>query len=374
LSLDETRVGSLGRLPFLPMQWRETGSGDGRPRVPVPARDSKRRVDMKLFISWSGERSQALAQALRDWLPLVLHYVEPWLSEADIAAGERWAEAVAKELEASNFGVICVTRENVDSQWVLFEAGALAKSMQGSRVIPLLLDLEFRDISGPLAQFQAKKVEKAGLSEVIHSINQAASQAVPEPRAEQLFDALWPELEKAVAAIPKQASAAKHARPQHEVLEELVASVRSLDSRFREVSEESPRQMRSRRIRFHPMMIHELADMMGEKPDDPILLLIVASMFREDVPWLYELGVEAYRAAKEGLPEEAARTLRQLRRAAQLVERGAPFPIEEMGLDRKAMHMLLREIRHFPVRESGAEEETKGKSGRKEQERTEQGE
>lgn len=32
---------------------------------------------MKVFISWSGERSQALAQALRDWLPLVLHFVEP---------------------------------------------------------------------------------------------------------------------------------------------------------------------------------------------------------------------------------------------------------------------------------------------------------
>ena len=109
---------------------------------------------MKVFISWSGERSHALAQALHDWIPLVLHNVEPWLSEADIEAGERWAEAVAKELADSNFGIICVTRENVGSPWVLFEAGALAKTMQGSRVIPLLLDLEFTDITGPLAQFQ----------------------------------------------------------------------------------------------------------------------------------------------------------------------------------------------------------------------------
>ena len=34
---------------------------------------------MHVFISWSGERSKALAVALRDWLPLVLHYVEPWV-------------------------------------------------------------------------------------------------------------------------------------------------------------------------------------------------------------------------------------------------------------------------------------------------------
>ena len=75
---------------------------------------------MKVFISWSGERSHALAQALHDWIPLVLHNVEPWLSEADIEAGERWADAVAKELSDSNFGIICVTRENVGSPWVLF--------------------------------------------------------------------------------------------------------------------------------------------------------------------------------------------------------------------------------------------------------------
>lgn len=35
---------------------------------------------MKLFISWSGARSQALALALQEWLPLVIHYVEPRLS------------------------------------------------------------------------------------------------------------------------------------------------------------------------------------------------------------------------------------------------------------------------------------------------------
>ncbi len=56
---------------------------------------------MKVFISWSGERSQALAQAVREWLPMVLYYTEPWLSHSDIEAGERWANVVAKELETS---------------------------------------------------------------------------------------------------------------------------------------------------------------------------------------------------------------------------------------------------------------------------------
>jgi hypothetical protein len=323
---------------------------------------------MKVFISWSGERSQALAQALHDWIPLVLHNVEPWVSQADIEAGDRWAESVAKELADSNFGIICITHENVGSPWVLFEAGALAKSMQGSKVIPLLLDLDIRDITGPLAQFQAKKVDKTGVSEVIHSINETGNHAVPEARAKQLFDALWPEFEKKVGAIPEQPTAAKHTRPQHEILEELVAGVRSLDSRLREVSDSGPILARRRHMRFHPMMLHEITRMVGGRPGDPIGLLIVASMLRDEMPWLYELGMEVYRAAKSGLPEEADKARRQFLRAVEILSHG-PFPFEEMGMDPKMLHMLMREIEHSmmsePSAETPAEEEPRVKPRRK---------
>ncbi|MEK7438013.1 MAG: toll/interleukin-1 receptor domain-containing protein [Pseudomonadota bacterium] len=322
---------------------------------------------MKVFISWSGERSKALAQALHDWIPLVLHNVEPWLSEADIEAGDRWAEAVAKELSDSNFGIICVTRENVGSPWVLFEAGALAKSMQGSKVIPLLLDLDFRDITGPLAQFQAKKLEKTGINEVVNSINQTASHAVPESRAKQLFDALWPEFEKKVASIPKQPTAAKHTRPQHEILEELVASVRSLDSRLREVSDGNPDSVRHRRMKLHPMMFREMAHMVGGEPGNPIGLLVLASMFRADMPWLYELAMEAYRASNAGLPEEAARAKRQFKRAVDVMRHG-PY-MEEMGVDPHMLHMLMRELDHPMTRELPAEDTPKTGPKRKKADR-----
>ncbi len=292
----------------------------------------------------------------------MLHYVEPWLSQADIEAGQRWADQVAKQLEACNFGILCVTRENVGSPWVLFEAGALAKSMQGSRVIPLLLDLEFRDITGPLAQFQAKKVERTGLLEVIQSLNQSAQHPVPEARVTQLFDALWPALEKKVSGIPNLASPAKHARPQPEILEELVASVRTLDGRFRDIADDGPRTLRHRGRRFHPMMVPELTRMLGAKRGDPIALLIVASIFRDDMPWMYELGMEAYRVAKEGTTEEAVAARRQFQKAADLIRRG-PFGPEEFGFDSKMVHMMVRDLDHLleiePESESDASVEGK---------------
>jgi hypothetical protein len=63
--------------------------------------------------------------------------------------------------------------------------------MQGPRVIPVLFHLEFSDVSGPLAQFQAKKFERDGSTEVVASINHHCGDAgVQEERTKQLFSAL----------------------------------------------------------------------------------------------------------------------------------------------------------------------------------------
>lgn len=305
---------------------------------------------MKVFISWSGERSRGLAQAFREWLPLVLHYVEPWLSEADIEAGKRWAQSVAKELAASNFGIICVTSENINSPWVLFEAGALTKSLETSRVIPLLLDLEFSDVSGPLAQFQAKKLTRIGIEEVILSIQKATDESIPVERAKQLFDALYPELENKLSAIPDDAPTERHMRPQHEVLEELVSSVRALDSRIIEFENEilPQRSKRYRNKRMHPMMLREITHMIGAKSDDPISIIVFASLFKDDLPWLYELGLESYRALKERDPN-AVEILHRFRRASKMLMEGPMHP-EELGFDPRMLDMAFHEIDRFTSR------------------------
>jgi hypothetical protein len=313
---------------------------------------------MKVFISWSGESSRGLAEALHNWLPLVLHYVNPWMSDVDIDAGDRWADSVAKELEASNFGIICVTRENVSSSWILFEAGALAKSMKGSRVIPLLFDLDFRDISGPLAQFQAKKLEKNGVGEVIQSINQSADTPDDQNRATQLFEALWPQLEAAVQEIPTDAEPAKRSRPQGEILEELVASIRTLDGRVRDMSSPGgvPRRRKSKR---KMMMQTELAHMSMEGPGDPVNILTLASAFKEGVPWLSDLGLEAYRAVAEDAPK-ADYMVRRFLRSVEAALHG-PYRREDLDFDPQFVDMLFHEasrsIRHLPSKQVSAEAE-----------------
>ena len=82
-----------------------------------------------VFISWSGERSKHVALGLRDWLPAILQTAKPWMSESDIDKGARGVEEIGKALSDIEIGIVCLTPENLDSRWILFEAGALSKTL-----------------------------------------------------------------------------------------------------------------------------------------------------------------------------------------------------------------------------------------------------
>src|SRR5688572_24049156 len=88
---------------------------------------------LRVFISWSGARSKAIAEALRGWVPRVLQSVHPWMSGEDIYAGARWLAEIQAQLSQTGVGIICVTPENQHSPWLNFEGGALSKTLPESR-------------------------------------------------------------------------------------------------------------------------------------------------------------------------------------------------------------------------------------------------
>jgi len=73
------------------------------------------------------------------------------------------------------------------------------------------------------------------------------------------------------------------------------------------------------------MMVDELMHM--TKPDDPIGLLATISLFREDMPWLYELGLEVYRAIQRGNVTQIRKAGRAFHIALDFTSRG-PFARE----------------------------------------------
>jgi len=71
----------------------------------------------------------------------------------------------------ADVGIVCVSRENQSAPWLNFEAGALAKNLESSRVVPLIINLKPSEVQQPLAQFQAKEATKAGILDVLRLLD-----------------------------------------------------------------------------------------------------------------------------------------------------------------------------------------------------------
>lgn len=232
---------------------------------------------MKIFLSWSGERSRALALALSDLIPDVLHGLEIWISEHDIAAGARWGTELTKQLEESFFGIICLTPENLNVPWLLFEAGSLAKSVNNSRVVPYRLDLQPSDVPYPLAQFQSVNADEAGTLKLLLSINEIRMDdlTLPEERLKRIFERWWPDLNARLQHISKEAPSITHKRNDRALLEEILDLARSLAE-----NTSSPK--------IDPLMIMELvsayADVVEYAADSGVPPSLYTGLKRMQVP------------------------------------------------------------------------------------------
>ncbi len=157
---------------------------------------------VKIFISWSGEQSNAIADAIRRWLPELFDHLELFMSSTDIRLGQRALEKIEESLGESRIGLIMVTPTNAGAPWINFEAGALSKVIdQPQSVISLLVGYKKKtDLAGPLAQFQLAILDQEGMREVVKVI--ASRLEIDEEKAGRRFDRYWPELKKALDAIP----------------------------------------------------------------------------------------------------------------------------------------------------------------------------
>lgn len=190
---------------------------------------------MKLFLSWSGSTSEKVALALRDWLPKVIQALQPYVSSEDIEKGMRWSTDISKELESSSFGILCVTKANVGAPWLNFEAGALSKAVDKSRVSPFLFGVKRSDVQGPLLQFQSTIYEEADVRKLIQSLNNAlpAPGQLDDAALSEIFDVWWPRLKLKLDPLLAEASStpppstAAPTRSSQQILEEMLDLLRN---------------------------------------------------------------------------------------------------------------------------------------------------
>lgn len=185
-----------------------------------------------IFISWSGTASRLLSSALREWLPRMFQTVEPFTSSEDIAAGTLWFDTIGDQLRRSDFAIICVTPDNLESAWLHFEAGAIGMALnaEGQRtsrsVVPYLMELEPPNLKPPLSLYQALTTSEEETRRLAQALNHRVPAPLSQRDLDETFAKWWPDLEagletarKAVAEGPPPSAQ----RSERELLEELLS-------------------------------------------------------------------------------------------------------------------------------------------------------
>jgi len=215
-----------------------------------------------------------------------------------------------------------VTKDNFEQPWLLFEAGALSKSLDTSYVVPLLFNLEQSDLTdSPLLQFQATSFSKDEIKKLIDTINNASKNKLDAYELDEAFNVWYPQLEKSLQGIAdsNESDPAKVdvSEKSSLVLEEILALSRENQKLLRNpesfhsdelkmfsdklerlysIIERNDEYRRKRRM--HPAMIEEMLHFSKKEMGGNYGMLVALSLLRDDFPWIYDLGKELFDVLK----------------------------------------------------------------------------
>ena len=300
-----------------------------------------------VFISHDS-RDAALAEAFGKLLKSVSSGMIKTFRSSDkkgtdgIDFGEEWYKRLMSALQSTSDVVCLFTERSIDRPWILFEAG-VAKGKLNTPVVGLACGIPLTRVSaGPFYQFQNMDDSEEDL---IKLINQLAKRV---PNVELDVDvvkgqvATFRATESEILKRLSPSSGDKTKEADENQIAKLSEEMKALPSRVAERLVDSGeifgRRRKSRR--FHPMMLEELMYITGDS-GDPVSILMAASLVRDEAPWLYELSMEVYRAAKSEDAATVEQEIHRLKHFSDVMTRG-PF-MEEFGFGDKETHMLLRE-------------------------------
>ena len=190
---------------------------------------------MDVFVSWSGEASKEIAKVLTKYLRLLLPGIKPFFSPEGITMGDRWPERLSVTLQECKVGLFCITADNYENPWLLFEAGAISSRVGQGRVIPIFFGkIKPTDIKSPLTFFQCAVFIKEDMRGVVKSIHKGIASEIPDEDVDELFENFWSKLKNGVNdVIESQSMAASQPdtpkRSSTDLLHEILGIVRDLE-------------------------------------------------------------------------------------------------------------------------------------------------
>jgi hypothetical protein len=265
-----------------------------------------------------------------------------------IEYGSEWYPAIMEKIDEATDVVCLLTQHSVDRPWILYEAG-VAKGKLNTKVIGVAIGIPLSTaIKGPFAQFQNLEDDLSSLTKLILELVKKVPGLDPD---EQIVKTLVENFKKrASEIISKNSKAVTEVKKKDDVAETSVAKL------FEEVKimfEDLPSRIekgvdpefRRRKIKFHPMMIEDLLHR-GKEINPHIAILITLSFFKNDFPWIYDIGNETLKLVQsKGSIKEKEFIFREFLDICEITVRH-PL-VREMAMHSKESHMMYREMIHI---------------------------
>lgn len=206
-----------------------------------------------------------IATLLSDWIKCVIQASRPWISTRDIDRGALWFAEIGDQLKETSVGIICLTQENKNRPWILFEAGALAKGLSSNRVCTFLIDLKPTDLEDPLAQFNHTFPDRESMWGLVQTLNGGlGSNSLDERILAQIFETYWPQFEGKFATALAQFPPKEKTEPRSEknLLGEILENTRFLGTRLRNLEARSEdREMAGRNSLEHHVRLESSSEL-----------------------------------------------------------------------------------------------------------------
>jgi hypothetical protein len=269
-------------------------------------------------------------------------------STEGIEFGDEWYKTLMGKLDKASDVVCLLTERSLERPWILYETG-VAKGKRDTPVHGIALGVPLGRVSaGPFYQFQNSDDSEESLSKLVLQLCRRITNL--EPDADVVIGQVRV-FKQNVSEVLKTIGGQKKPEKQElinesavaKVLEEMKLIVREFSMRSEAMTVANLEGVKARRGSsrdFDLPSIDKLAYIISNGKPYPIGILMIASSFRDDLPWFYELGLDAFRKASRSSNESTRRAIEMFRNAAENIFRG-PYRKEiSLGMTAKEREFL----------------------------------
>jgi hypothetical protein len=158
---------------------------------------------MKIFISWSKTYSGEIAKALQTWLEEAFESkITTFISSEGIESGKDWFREISDQLGECELGILVLTPENINSPWIMYEAGALSTK---KAIIPVLFERSADRVEGPISKRNHVTYSKKGFKKLLIDMNKHINAGVSAKALNAFIETEWDYLQKKIDPLVEKA-------------------------------------------------------------------------------------------------------------------------------------------------------------------------